>query len=54
MHCRQGRHIFISIIGPPDLKYADRDNSRVNACTMNFTEKAMQNEEGIHFYSITN
>ena len=25
IYCRQGRHIFISIIGPSDLKYADRD-----------------------------
>ena len=25
MHCRQGRHIFISIIGPSDLKGAGRD-----------------------------
>ena len=27
IHCRQGRHIFISIIGPSDLKGADRDRN---------------------------
>ena len=27
IYCRQGRHIFISIIGPSDLKYADRDTA---------------------------
>ena len=28
IHCRQGRHISISIIGPSDLKYTGRDTSR--------------------------
>ena len=32
IHCRQGRHISISIIGPSDSKYADRDTILPTVC----------------------
>ena len=32
IHCRQSRNIFISIVGPSDSKYADRDTILSAVC----------------------